>query len=65
MSGVKNSSCCTGSCSNENKFVIMVDDTEECEKREKCDGPVPCIPIHEVFIDLSDCKKNKCKEKGC
>ncbi|MBL4938426.1 hypothetical protein JK636_22190 [Clostridium sp. YIM B02515] len=65
MGGVKNSSYCTDGRSNENKFVIMVDDTEECKKREKCDGPIPGIPIQQVFIDLSDCKEKKCKEKEC
>lgn len=61
--------CFVGGCSKkdngENKFVIMVDDTEQCIKPQ---GPginiVQGHPIQQIYIDLSDCKKCNCsKEK--
>lgn len=59
MSGTNSNFCCGDGNDHENKFVIMVDDTKECRK-PSC-GPVQGIPIHQVFIDLSDCKKKDCK----
>jgi hypothetical protein len=56
MSEVKNNPCGMTNCSHENRFFIVVDDTEECIRQEKCSGPLQGIPIQQVFIDLSDCK---------
>lgn len=61
MSEVNGNFCCGSGSSQENKFVVMVDDTKECCKPEKCDCTIQGIPIHQVFIDLSDCKRKGCK----
>lgn len=65
MSGSKSiftgKSCCSSQCCNENKFVIMVDDTEDCKNPASYCMPTQGIPIQQVFIDLSDCKCQDCK----
>jgi hypothetical protein len=52
--------------SGENKFVIMVDDTKDCCNQENYHRQiVQGCPIQQVFIDLSDCKKQECKQEVC
>ncbi len=61
MSKISSNFCCGDGSNHENKFVIMVDDTEECKRPEKCDCIIQGTPVHQVFIDLSECKRKKCK----
>lgn len=51
---MNNNSCCSES-EKEGKFVIMVDDTQNCN------FVMTGLPFQEVFIDLTDCKANSKK----
>ncbi|MFL0247931.1 hypothetical protein [Candidatus Clostridium stratigraminis] len=49
----QNNNCfCEGQKKGENRFVIMVDESQECE------AILTGHPFQEVFIDISQCKDN-------
>jgi hypothetical protein len=50
----------------ENKFVIMVDDTKECCENRNCHKQiVQGHPIQQIYIDLSDCKRKDPRQDQC
>jgi hypothetical protein len=50
----------------ENKFVVMIDDTKDCCNKENYHRQiVQGCPIQQIFIDLSDCRKQDCNQEKC